>query len=178
MNTQETQALVSSMKVLSKGTDAQKYEFAKVLYQASHLDWSETLYGSFAAMLNAELTNTASEVHGLIYAYQCMTKFNWSRNIQLQCLAHLGWTRYVMAIQAEHSPIDPHAFMEKYHKMPVYMISPKAAPLPDADRAYAFTIPAFAADKLDGILKDHGMTIAFGRRHGVRNSVISLIGSI
>jgi hypothetical protein len=178
MNTQETQALVSSMKVLSKGTDAQKYEFAKVLYQASHLDWSETQYGSFAAMLNAELTNTASEVHSLIYAYQCMAKFGWSRASQLQCLAHLGWTRYVMAIQAEHSPIDPYTFMDKYHKMPVYMISPKAAPLPDADRAYAFTIPAFSADKLDGILKDHGMTIAFGRRHGVRNSVISLISSI
>jgi len=178
MNTKEIQALVSSIKVLSKGTDAQKYEFAKVLYTASHKDWSETEYGSFAAMLNAELTNTASEVHGLIYAYQCMGKFNWTKAIQLECLAHLGWTRYVMAIQEEHIPINPHAFMDKYYKMPVYMISPKAAPLPDADRAYAFTIPAFAADKLDGILKDHGMTVAHGRRHGVRNSVISLISSL
>ena len=178
MNTTEIQALVSSIKVLSKGTDAQKYEFAKVLYNASHLDWSETEYGSFAAMLNAELTNTASEVHGLIYAYQCMSKFGWTKAIQLECLAHLGWTRYVMAIKAEPTPINPHTFMDKYYKMPVYMISPKATPLPDADRAYAFSVPAFAADKLDGILKDHGMTIAFGRRHGVRNSFISLIGSI
>jgi hypothetical protein len=178
MNTQEIQELVGSIRVLSKGTDSQKYYFARVLYNASHLDWSETEHGSFAAMLNAELTNTASEVHGLIYAYQCMGKFNWSRDSQLQCLAHLGWTRYVMAIKAEPTPINPHTFMDKYYKMPVYMISPKAAPLPDADRHYGFTIPAFAADKLDGILKDHGMTIAFGRRHGVRNSFISLIGTI
>jgi len=177
MNLKEIQEIVGGIRVLSKGTDAQKYEFAKVLYNASHLDWSETEYGSFAAMLNDEITNIASKVHGLIYAYQCMGKFNWTKTIQLECLTHLGWTRYVMAIQEEKGVIDPKTFMDKYYNMPVYLISPKAAPLPDADRTYAFSIPAFSADKLDGILKDHGMTISHGRRHGVRNSFISLISA-
>jgi len=178
MKVSEVKKIVSNLKVLSKGTDKQKYKLAASLYKASHLDWSGTEYLTFNSMIATEINDIDTEVHRLIYAYQLMCKHKWTKEVQLEALEHLGWTRFVTAMSVQDKDCDPYAFMDKYYNMPLYKIKPKPAKTDDADRAYGFSLPKSYADKFDGILMEHGMTIINDRRHGVRSSMMSLLDSM
>jgi len=170
--------LVTSIKVLSRTSTGQKYMFAKMLHKASTIDWVTTKYVTFDAMIKAEIPNLNAEVHKLIYGYTCMQKFSWTMAQQKYCLEHLGWSKFVAAANKELTKLVHIAFVKKYKKIPMSKLVAKSPSNISADRTYCFNLPDQSANKLDGILSQYGMTIVDGRKHGLRDAVISLIDSL
>ena len=170
--------LVTSIKTLSRTSTGQKYMFAKLLYKASTIDWAVTKYLTFDAMIKAEIPNLNAEVHNLIYGYTCMQKFNWVDKEQKHCLGHLGWTKFVAAINTETSKLGYLAFVKKYKKIPISKLVGFNGKSNTGERSYNFSLPDKLANKLDGILTQHGITVINGRKHGLRDSVISLINTL
>jgi len=178
MKDQNFKVIVDTIKKLSFNSDSQKYDLAKVLHQARIVNWSQTKYKTFDNMIKVEINDTNREVYTLIYGYSCMQKFKWSDAAIKTVLKQLGWSRFVAAIQKEFVIKTKYDFINKYYKMPMNKLIPVRAVDPEGDRAYGFNLPAEHANKWDGILTQHGMTIINGRRHGVRDSVISLINTL
>jgi len=170
--------LVKSIKVLSRTSAGQKYMFAKVLHKASTIDWEITKYATFDGMIKAEIPNLNAEVHNLIYGYTCMQKFVWTILQQKYCLEHLGWTKFVAAANKETVKMGHIAFVKKYKKISMSTLVDKSTTANKGERTYFFSLPDQSANKLDGILGQHGMTITNGRKHGVHDSVIALLDSL
>ena len=171
--------LVTSIKKLSRTSTGQKYMFAKLLNMAANtIDWEVTQYVTFDAMIKAEIPNLNAEVHNLIYGYTCMQKFNWPEKEQKYCLERLGWTKFVAAINKETAKLGHVAFVKKYKKIPMSKLVDTGTQANTGERSYAFSLPDKLANKLDGILSQHGITVINGRKHGLRDSVISLISTL
>ena len=170
--------LVKSIKVLSRTSAGQKYMFAKILHKASTIDWENTMYDTFDGMIKAEIPNLNAEVHNLIYGYTCMQKFVWTIKDQKYCLEHLGWAKFVAAANKETVKMTHVAFVKKYKKIPMSTLVDKKEAANNGERTYFFSLPDQSANKFDGILGQHGMTIINGRKHGVHDSVIALLNSL
>jgi hypothetical protein len=170
--------LVNTLKSVSRKTVDQKYAFAKLLHQASTMDWGTTQYSTFTEMVETELPNLSTEVHKLIHGYVCMQKFKWPMYEQLYCLHRLGWTKFVAAMNKETTDLGCTAFTKKYKAIPMSQLVDTKAVATHSDRAYFFRLPDPLANKLDGILAQYGMTTVAGRKHGMRDSVIALLNTL
>jgi hypothetical protein len=171
--------IVSALKRLSTSTAKNKYKFAKVLHQASLINWANTHYGSFDKMVTAELDDSGNEIYEMLYEFSCMQKKGWfSEGSQLAIIELLGWTRFVLAIQLETDDMPVFQFVAKYKKVAHYKLRKKQEKVPGGDRAYGFSLPEAYANKYDGILIQHGMSIIDGRRRGVRAAMKSFLDSL
>jgi hypothetical protein len=171
--------IVSELKRLSTSTSMHKYKFAKTLNQASLTNWSNTDYKTFDKMVTIELNDSSEDIYQMLYEFRCMQKNEWfDAATQMALLELLGWKRFVLAIQFETEKMTAPKFTTKYRKIAFYKLKQKQEQLPGGDRAYSYSLPHIIANKYDGILMNHGMTIVNGRRHGVRAAMISFIDTL
>lgn len=175
----ETNDIVKALQKCSITVVQHKLAFAKLLSKAVLLNWSKTDYKTFDGMIKYELNDSNNEIYQLLYEYSCIQKFAWFNSKEQSAISELlGWTRFVLAIQFETEKLTVIEFVAKYKNIALYKLKKKEEKSDDCDRAYGFSLPYIHANKLDGILIQHGMTITNGRRHAVRDSVMSFLDSL
>lgn len=175
--------IVNQIHRTEKTLNISKLNFAKALYDASvQVNWDKTNYKSFHGMLTAEVTTVpVGTAYAYSYYYKHFVRIGFSDADIVKAIANLGWARATKCATIQNRKIKLTSFLTKYAGISwTDLAHSSRSQVVSNYRHYSFGLEEPYADKLDGILKTHGMTIDLTqrRRHGVCQAMTNLLDSL
>lgn len=167
--------VITKLQSSVKRLDHSRIDVAYDLHWAKGvINWKDTDYGSWTLFCSKELNLNSSMVSRYITTINLLERFNYSKEEFKQMVDAIGWTRTILCLALLKRKISSKRFILKYREWSTANSIP-TPPDPGGDRAYAYSLPADIADKLDSYLEHYGMSTYGKNRKGIREAMIRLI---
>ena len=171
---------ITKIKKLEQTTNDTRFSLAKEFWNAKELiDWRKTKYKTFVGMIEQETHYSGATAERYMYFYRNTQWFGWSDIEIMKLLDSLGWTKTLRACAITTKRVKIDTLIKRFKNIKNMELSQmKVGEINNEYRYYSVGLPKEYADKLDGILKTHGMSIGPKRRNNVNQAVMSLLDAL
>ena len=154
--------------------DINRVEVAKDLYWANNvIVWRLTDYRSFSRFVESELKMPVTTAYVYRLAGRKISDFKYSDAECHRIIRAIGWVRFCNGMNKQMRRLSAATFIAKYRNLPFNHASNKRDP--DGDIYFSVSVPNAEGCKFTAKLMEYGMSESHGRRHGVRDAMISFI---